>query len=140
MSHRVVSGVQKPLKSQEMFAGSSGVLNAGRKGSLHLGISTAIVLADGTVQHAWASCSPKAQKCAEGRAPNGAKTIFLTVTSRDGVLQYTVAVGLPDGRLLKIDLSNDFGPYGAGAAQHGTPLTSDQVKAIAIDVASQIKA
>ena len=126
--------------AQELFSGGTGVEYQGRKGSLHLGVEPAEGLGeDGVPRHNILACPPTGQKCTEEAAPNGAKMIFLGATYGD-VQTYGYEVGLPDGRILRITHSNDLSADGAGAAQKGTPLTSDQVKAIAIDVASQIKA
>ncbi|MFC5006772.1 hypothetical protein ACFPIJ_54300 [Dactylosporangium cerinum] len=134
-------GAKDAPKSLEMFAGDGGVLNRGRKGHLHLGIFPGKGVSDDPAnQDGSVTCSPTAQECKEGTAPNGAKTTLLTISDDGGVGEYVAAVGLPDGRILKIANTKAFGVEGAGAAQDGPPLTSDQVMGIAINVASQIKA
>jgi len=127
-------------KSKELFGGGSGILNEGRKGSLRLGVEPAEGVGEDGVRRpsSW-KCAPTVRKCTEGTAPSGAKTLFLSPKYGD-VQMYGIEVQLPDGRSLRITVSNNFGDKGTGAAQPGTPLTSDQVKAIAFDVAAQIKA
>jgi hypothetical protein len=53
---------------------------------------------------------------------------------------YTAEVALPDGRALRITVNNNYGAGGDGTARQATPLTSAQALAIAVDVASHIKA
>jgi hypothetical protein len=128
-------------KPVDIFAGGSGVLNNGRKGNLFLQTSpTVFQLENGKVVHYSMECSPKAPKCVEGTAPNGAKTRLSTFGYGGGMFSYSADVLLPDERVLSIHSSNEFGPDGSPAAQRGMPLTGDQTLAIAIDVASQIKA
>jgi len=132
--------LQKP-RSVDIFAGDSGVLNKGNKGSLFLQTSPTVIKDEkGEVHRYSMECSPKAPKCVEGTAPNGAKTRLSTFDYGDGIFSYNADVILPDERVLAIQSSNDFGPDGSPAAQRAMPLTGDQVLAIAIDVASQIKA
>jgi len=135
----VYKGAQDAPASQEMFSGGSGVLNGSRKGSLHLGVFPA----DGPREDGGrgpVKCLPTGQQCKEGVAPSGTKTTLQTVTDGGKVAEYVAAVGLPDGRILKIGQTKAFGLDGAGATQDRPPLTGDQVLAIAVDVAGQIKA
>jgi len=138
LSYKVVDGASK--KSQELFSGGSGVLNEGRKGSLHLGVNAIDGLGeDGTPQRKAGTCPPSGIECKAGTAPNGAPTIVLSKAFDEGRV-YTAEVALPDGRALRITVNNTFGAGGDGAARQATPLTSAQALAIAVEVASHIKA
>jgi len=138
LSYKVVDGASK--KSQELFSGDSGVLNEGRKGSLHLGVNAIDGLGeDGTPQRKAGTCPPSGLPCKAGTAPNGAPTIVLSKAFDAGRV-YTAEVALPDGRALRISVNNTFGAGGDGAARQATPLTGAQALAIAVEVASHIKA
>ncbi len=140
LSYHVVDRSGK--KSEELFSGSSGVLNEGRKGRLHLGVNATEGLGeDGAPQRDAGTCPPAgSQECKQGTAPHGAKTIFLTRTFDDGVRVSTAEVALPDGRALRVTHSNSFGADGSGAAQRTAPLTDAQLMAIVVEVAGHIKA
>jgi hypothetical protein len=139
LSYRVVGEAKGT--PQELFHGDSGVLNDGRKGSLHLGVNATVgVSEDGTTIGRTLKCPPSGQrKCTAGKAPSGARTLFLTSAS-GGVHVDTCVVGLPGGRSLSITHTDNFGADGSIRVQTGMPLTETQVKAIAFDVAAQIKA
>jgi hypothetical protein len=120
--------------SQELFAGAAGFRVDGRKGSMHFAIYNDDTAADG------AECGPKVRRCVEGTAPNGAKTRVNTVDYGNGVIVYIARVEVADGRILQLTQGNDFGLDGAAPPQRDTPLTGEQTLAVAVDVASQIKA
>jgi len=127
-------------KAHELFNGGTGVLNQGRKGSLHLGVEPAEGLGeDGVRRHNELTCPPSGRHCEVERAPSGTKLVFQTWTSGD-VRTDSYEVGLPDGRILRLLISNSFGAGGGPAPQKDTPLTRAQLKAIAIGVAGRIKA
>lgn len=114
-----------------MFAGGGAVLNDGRKGSLHLIVSI----------HGTPACptdNPALVSCVEGTAPNGAWTRLLT-EKFDDIITYSGLVGLPDGRWLAVSLTNEYGPDGAGATQRDTPWAGEQVLAVAVAVAGQVR-
>jgi len=128
----------RPDQSGEMFAGVSGVQNDGRKGSFHL-----IVAIDETAD--FSKCGPDSgSTCTEGTTPSGAWTRRIAMVDKNGgktpFVMYVASVGLPDGRVLMLEISNDFGLDGAPAAQPEAPWTGDQLLAIATDLAGQIKA
>jgi hypothetical protein len=139
LSYRVV-GEAKGVP-EELFHGDSGVLNDGRKGSLHLGVNATDGAGENGTTVGRALKCPRSGpgKCTSGKAPSGARTIFLASTYGD-VHVDTCVVGLPDGRSLSITHSNNFAADGSGPPQNGMPLTEAQVKAIAFDVAAHIKA
>ena len=139
LSYVVVDGASK--KSQELFHGDSGVLNEGRKGMLRLGVNAIDGLGeDGTPQRKAGTCPPSGDECKAGTAPNGAPTIVLSRAFDNKVRVYIAEVALPDGRALRITVNNNFGAQGDDVARQATPLTSAQALAIAVDVASHIKA
>lgn len=139
LSYVVLDGSAK--KSQELFHGDSGVLNEGRKGSLRLGVNAVDgVGEDGTPQRKAGTCPPSGAECEAGTAPNGAPTVVLSKAFDNKVRVYTAEVALPDGRALRITVNNNYGAGGDGAPRQATPLTSTQALAIAVDVASHIKA
>jgi hypothetical protein len=139
LSYRVVTAAKGV--PEELFHGDSGVLNDGRRGSLHLGVNaTGGAGEDGTTVGRTLTCPSSGQrKCTAGTAPSGTRMIFLTSVS-GGVRVETCIVGLPDRRTLSITHTNNYGADGSGPPQAGMPLTEAQVKAIAFDVAAKIKA
>jgi hypothetical protein len=143
---KVRHGVPSP--AGEMFFSGSGVLNEGRKGGLHLSVVIfpgPDEVRAGTAYRDPMTCPKEQVECTEGTTPTGAKTVVWTnegeaLNSDLPLVVYRGRVALPDGRVLQIEHHNEFGPDGAPPAQRETPLTRDQVMAIAITVASQIKA
>jgi hypothetical protein len=138
-------------KAQELFGGGQGLLNQGRKGSLHLGVEPAVGLGeDGLPRHNNLECPSAAslagtpgdafrRTCTVTKAPSGTKMLFESWGDGDAAtICYDMA--LPDGRILRIMVSNTFGAQGGGAVQKDTPLTAQQLKAITVDVAGRIKA
>lgn len=127
-------------KSEEMFSGGTGVLHEGRRGALHLLIFTSVGSDRGIV-----SCPADSAGCIEVPGPNGGKAVVQTISqppmrgSNVPFRMYMVGLQLADGRALSLSHSNDFGPDMTPAAQRDTPLTREQVTAIAFDVASKIK-
>jgi hypothetical protein len=69
--------------------------------------------------------------CTESTAPNGEKIVTL-VAQKGNVYSQEVRIGIPGKRMLIIEL--------ASTNSNETPLTMKQVTAIAVDVASYIKA
>jgi len=136
----------RPGQSGQMFAGVSGVRNDGRKGSFHLIVVIDEAPEDGpsTPVDPGACGADTGSTCTEGTAPNGAWTRLVTMADENGgkdpFVLYIASVGLPDGRYLILEISNDFGLDGAPAAQPDAPWTSDQLLTIATDLAGQIKA
>jgi hypothetical protein len=142
LEYKVRKGM--PGKTGQMFFGISGVLNDGRKGTLHLAIvqSAVHLMPTGKVVNLL-KCPPHGPKCIEAMGPDGEATVLVIdgdKPSAGNFVNYVVNVGLPGGRVLQLDHSNDFGNDGDPVPQPGTPLTSRQVMAIAIDIASHIKA
>jgi hypothetical protein len=139
LSYRVVNAAKGV--PEELFHGDSGVLDNGRRGNLHLGVNaTGGPGEDGTTVGRTLICPSSGQrKCTAGKAPSGARMIFLTSIS-GGVRVETCIVGLPDRRTLSITHTNNYGADGSAPPQTGMPLTEAQVKAIAFDVAAKIKA
>jgi hypothetical protein len=92
------------------------------------------------------NCPRGAADCVEGKTPNGGKTVLQTISlpplrgSAVPYREHLVRVQLADGRVLSLSHSNDFGPDMTPAAQRDTPLTREQVTAIAFYIASKIKA
>jgi hypothetical protein len=127
--------------AHELFNGGQGLLNQGRKGSLHLGVEPSVgVGEDGRPRHNSLECTPSpGRTCTVTKAPSGAKMLFES-WGDGGALTICYDMALPDGRILRILVSNTFGAQGGGPVQKATPLTADQLKAITIDVASRIKA
>ena len=135
-----------PGNSGSMFSGGSGVVNDGRKGSLQLSVTPNPdqVAPTGEVIDLL-KCEASRPNCVEGTGPEGQKTVRWTIHYEPApgsdvpFISCIVDVGLPGGRVLQLEGSNDFGIDGDPAAQRLTPLTSNQVSAIAIDIAGHIK-
>jgi hypothetical protein len=121
---------------------TSGLVNDGRKGSLAL----TIVQFSAQAPYPW-SCKARRtqerdseQTCVEAVTPTGMKVQISTYAGRrQPVVTYTVAVELPDNRVLDLLVSNVLDPSRESPAQRESPLSVAQARAIAQHVAAQIK-
>jgi len=83
--------------------------------------------------------------CVEGTTKDGRKTASWYTygppeRGTDGAYEeQNIAVGLPDGRILTLDVGDEFTVHHGVAEPHTLPLTRDKLMAIGIDVASYIK-
>ncbi len=132
--------------------GSSGISYQGRKGSLGLSITPDVHpdTSAGPVGMHWPCRLPAdiqedkryRRVCEEGSTPSGAKMRIETHTGkRQQSVQHTVLIQLPDNRALEVSVLNMVGvDESAVPAQPESPLSVEQLRAIALEIAEQVKA
>ncbi|SCE87813.1 hypothetical protein GA0070607_2688 [Micromonospora coriariae] len=127
---------------------SSGISYQGRKGSL--GVSITPDASDGPAGFHWPCQLPQGipedsryrRVCDAGTTPNGALMKIETLTgTRQKSVQYLIAIQLPGDRALQASVLNMVGvDESAVPAQPQAPLSMEQLKAIALAIADQVKA
>lgn len=141
-------------RTPEMCTGDGAVLRNGRKGSLVLQIlqqAPAGCVSGPCPSTASApavlSCAPwRGTHCVERTDEHGRRMISMTEIeaalpgSKVPYQAQRVQILLADGRVLNLENWNDYGPDMTPAAQPRSPLTLDDVVAMASDLASRITA
>ncbi|MCM0674627.1 hypothetical protein NCC78_07995 [Micromonospora phytophila] len=153
--------------SEDLVHGGSGVSYRGRKGPLGVSISPDVFEPHGSGEptgsrdafapggsaqpsgHHWPCELPPGhgdtryhRVCAEGTTPSGLRMKVETLTGkRDGSVQHIVSIQLPGNRAFSANVSNMVGvDEQAVRAQPEAPLSAEQLRAIAVRIAEQIKA
>ncbi|MET8353585.1 hypothetical protein [Micromonospora sp. NPDC005206] len=131
---------------------SSGISYQGRKGSLGVSVTPDVYpdASDGPAGYHWPCRPPPGihedsryrRVCEAGTTPSGAQMKIETLTGkRQKSVQYLVAIQLPGNRALQADVLNMVGvDESAVPAQAQAPLSMEQLKAIALAIADQVKA
>ncbi|WBB65871.1 hypothetical protein [Micromonospora sp. WMMD812] len=135
----------------DLINGSSGLSYQGRRGALRLSISPEVHsdASSGPVSYYWACRMPPDVRednryhrvCEEATSPGGARMKIQTYTGkRQPTVQHLVVVQLPDNRTLELSVQNMVGvDESAVPAQPEAPLSREQVREIAVQIADQIK-
>lgn len=135
--------------TSDLVNGTSGVSYQGRRGALGMSISPDRGGPDETGFHWPCRLPPDIQEdkryhreCTEGTTPSGARTKTVTYTGRrQQSVQHVVSVQLPDNRVLEVSVLNMVGvDESAAPAQPESPLSREQVTAIARHLEGRVKA
>ncbi|MEV4540015.1 hypothetical protein [Micromonospora echinaurantiaca] len=138
--------------SDDFVYGGSGVVYRGRKGPLGVSISPDVFDSAGSGQPAgyhWPCELPPGhgdrrydRVCDERTTPSGLRMKVETLTGkRNGSVQHIVSIQLPGNRAFHASISNMVGvDEQAVAAQPEAPLSAEELTALAVRIAEQIKA
>jgi hypothetical protein len=125
-----------------VFAGHKGLLNEGRKGGLSIGVGRDSWQKTGPGPNQFDWTCTDSPGCTVDKAPSGAKMKIISrrASAESQFVSDSVAIEVPGNRVLNVEVSNEFGVGDGTVAQNASPLSLEQVRAIALDIAAAIKA